>query len=346
MNRKKFIKQSGLSLLSAGLTPYLSMANPQNNLFSSYKTSKPKPQYDVIIIGGSFAGLSAALTLARCLRTVLVVDAGKNRNRFSKQANNALALDGKTPKSIISNSIDQLNKYEKYLDLLQDSVIDIERKNNEFTITTTNGLQSNANKIVFATGAVDQLPSIKGLQEQWGKNVHHCPYCDGFETFEGNTILIAHQFQGLELLPSLKHWCSNLQVCFNGMANIPEPLTNLLNKNNIKWHNEEIIEVVSKRDGTLNKLIYHSGKEESVNHIYIQPSTTFQINMAVKLGCKTNSNKQKLTTNEFMETSEKNIYAIGDIAAQSMEQIVWSINSGLLAAIHINRGMINEKFIY
>ncbi|MFY8005349.1 MAG: FAD-dependent oxidoreductase, partial [Chitinophagaceae bacterium] len=136
MNRKKFIKQSGLSLLSAGLTPYLSMANLQNNLFSSYKTNKPKPQYDVIIIGGSFAGLSAALTLARCLRTVLVVDAGKNRNRFSKQANNALALDGKTPKSIISNSIDRLNKYEKYLDLLQDSVIDIERKNNEFTITT------------------------------------------------------------------------------------------------------------------------------------------------------------------------------------------------------------------
>ncbi|MFY7652827.1 MAG: NAD(P)/FAD-dependent oxidoreductase [Chitinophagaceae bacterium] len=345
MHRKKFIKEAGFTVLASSFLPNLTIDKQKEVLYKAITKEKPKALYDVIIIGGSYAGLSAALTLARCLRSVLVIDADSARNRFSNEAHNALTVEGKSPKSIKKIAVEQVSKYEKHLDLIADFAVKVERNKQQFNVYTQQGNISTSANIIFATGAVDALPNIKGLKEQWGKNVHHCPYCHGFETNQGETVLIASQFQGLELLPSLKHWCSKLSVCFNGVNEVPQALIDVLKKNNISWNDEIISEVVSGKDGLLKKLVFNNGKEQKINHIYIQPTTEYQISLGLSLGCKTNAEKKKLVTNEFMQTSEKNIYAVGDIAAQSMEQITWSLNSGMLAAIHINRNLVNEQFI-
>ncbi len=347
MNRKDFLTQSSLLALAGTMLPLSSFAHNDETASFSFGKSiiLPENEYDVIIVGGSYAGLSAALTLARCLRKVLVIDAGKPRNRFAKQAHNALTVEGNSPADIQKLAVAQVKLYDEYLDLMSDEVIEVKKEEDKFSIKTKTSAQSKASRIIFATGGTDELPSIKGLAEQWGKNVHHCPYCHGFESRKGQTVLLSEQFQGLELLTSLKHWCENLLVCFQGEVNVPEQMTTLLEKNKIQWTNKKVVEIVSNKNGTLKALLFDDGSTQNVNHIYIKPKTTYQIQWGVALGCKQDEQKRHLVTDEFMQTSEKGIYAVGDISSQSMGQIVWSINSGMMAGVAINRELVNAGFI-
>lgn len=347
MNRKDFLTQSSLFTLAGMMLPISGFANNDETIDYSFgkNVTLPENEYDVIIIGGSYAGLSAALTLARCLRKVLVIDAGKPRNRFATKAHNALTVEGKSPADIQKLALKQISVYEEYFDLMKDEVVEIKKEDDKFRIETKSSAQSKAPQIILATGGVDELPPIKGIEQQWGKNVHHCPYCHGFESRKGQTVLISEQFQGLELLTSLKHWCEKLLICFQGEANIPEQMTAILEKNKIQWTNKKVIEVISNRNGTLKELVFEDNTTQQVNHIYLKPKTTYQIKWGVALGCKQDEQKRHLITDEFMQTSEKGIYAVGDISSQSMGQIVWSINSGMMAGVSINRELVTANFV-
>lgn len=213
MNRKDFLTQSSILALGGSLLPFASVANEANDVTPGKRVVEPDSDYDVIIVGGSYAGKSAALILARCLRKVLVIDAGKPRNRFAEEAHNALTVEGESPAKIQKLAAKQISPYEMYIDLLSDEVIDVGKEDGKFGIKTKSSKQSRAPHIIFATGAVDELPPIKGIAEQWSKNVHHCPYCHGFESRNGQTVLISEKFQGLELLTSLNHWCEDLLIC-------------------------------------------------------------------------------------------------------------------------------------
>ncbi len=345
MNRKDFLTQTSLLALGGSLLPFAGFAGEKEGIPLGKLVVQPQNEYDVIIVGGSYAGLSAALTLARCLRKVLVIDAGKPRNRFADKAHNALTVEGKSPKEIQKLALSQVKLYDEYLDLMNDELVEVKKEEDKFSIKTKSSAQSKASRIIFATGGIDELPSIKGIAQQWGKNVHHCPYCHGFESRKGQTVLISEQFQGLELLTSLKHWCENLLIVFQGEVSIPEQMTAILEKNDIQWINKKIVEVKSNKNGTLKELLFDDGSTQKVNHIYLKPKTTYQIQWGVALGCKQDEQKRHLATDEYMQTSEKGVYAVGDISSQSMGQIVWSINSGLMAGVAINRDLVNGSFV-
>ncbi|MCU0322503.1 MAG: NAD(P)/FAD-dependent oxidoreductase [Chitinophagaceae bacterium] len=341
MNRKDFIKSAGIFSLSTGLVPVFASENFKDEFLN--QAVFINQEYDVIIIGGSYAGLSAALTLSRALRKVLVIDLNYPRNRFSNNAHNAILIEGQKPSEIYKEVKSQLSIYKPYLDIVNDEAVEVAHKDNKFIVTTKKSAEAIASKLIFATGATDTLPNIKGIQQQWGKTVHHCPYCYGFESKNGRTLLISESFRGLELLPSLKHWCSNLTVCFQGIDNIPEQIKNLLNKNGIQWNNKIIIEIAPKKN-KLVEIVYSDQSTENVNHIYLKPITNFQTRLAEKIGCKLNET-QRIITDDFMLTNIANVYAIGDISSKSLGQIIWSANSGFLAAVAINRNMVDASFI-
>lgn len=339
MNRKDFLQSAGLMALGTSLMPLTAsgMGNDPSSFFN--KVQKPKSTYDVIVIGGSYAGLSTALTLARCLRNVLVIDTGKPRNRFAEKAHNGLLMDGLPPQEIQKIATEQLQAYKSYVDKLEDEAIDVKNNENEFTIATKNSGECKAGYVVFATGAKDDLPAIKGLKEHWGKTVHHCPYCYGFESSKGKTLLLTKDFQGLELLGSLQHWSEKLVVAFQTQAAIPDQLKGFMEKQSITWTKENLVEVRSVNKGQQTEIVYEGGNTEKVDHIYLKPQTTYQTKLAEKLGCETNETK-RLTTDDFMLTSQPGIYAVGDISSKSMGQIIWAANSGMLAGVHINNQMI------
>jgi thioredoxin reductase len=136
--------------------------------------------HDVIVVGGSFAGLSAAMQLARARRRVLVIDAGRPRNRFAAAAHGFLGQDGKPPREIQREALRQLLAYPTVA-FVEGEAVSARRTEGGFTVALADGGEAAATCLILAIGMADELPPIPGLQERWGATVLHCPYCHGYE---------------------------------------------------------------------------------------------------------------------------------------------------------------------
>ena len=183
-SRRKFIQQSSLALTALAL-PFPMTA------FSKFNKMTDNKNFDVIIIGGSYAGLSSAMALGRSLRNVLIIDNGKPCNIQTPHSHNFLTQDGKTPKDISASAKKEVEKYEtiKFYKGIAISGVKIE---NGFEITTATNDKFTAKKLIFATGIKDTMPNIKGFSECWGISIIHCPYCHGYEHRYQNTGIIAN----------------------------------------------------------------------------------------------------------------------------------------------------------
>ena len=139
-----------------------------------------KPGFDAIIIGGSYAGLSAAMTLGRAMRQVLIIDSNKACNRFAPHSHNFITQDGQTPAAIAEAARIQVLAYPT-IQVVQGLSVAARGEDGGFEIEVETGAVYQAKKLLFATGLHDLLPEIEGLKECWGKSVIHCPYCHGYE---------------------------------------------------------------------------------------------------------------------------------------------------------------------
>lgn len=136
-------------------------------------------QYDVLVIGGGAAGLSAAVTLARSLRRVLVVDAGQPRNAPAHAAHNLLGREGINPHDLLSVGRREARAYGA--EIVSDEAIRVRRDGSTFIVSLASGREVFARRLLLATGLVDELPDVPGLRTLWGSRVLHCPYCHGYE---------------------------------------------------------------------------------------------------------------------------------------------------------------------
>ena len=146
--------------------------------------------YEVIIIGGSYSGLSAALALGRSLRKVLVIDGGKPCNRFTPHSQNFLTHDGRKPAEISAIAKEQVLQY-KTVEFLEDVALNAEKTEQGFTVETDRGTFQ-SKRLILAAGLRDILPDIPGIAECWGKSVIHCPYCHGYEFHSQKTGILAN----------------------------------------------------------------------------------------------------------------------------------------------------------
>jgi thioredoxin reductase len=168
MNRYAFIKGAGAFTASLLFYPF------------QLKPMKEQSQFDVLIIGGSYAGLSAAMALARAMRKVLIVDSGKPCNRQTPQSHNLITQDGATPAQIAAIAKEQVLAYPT-VQFKNDMVTTISGSNNAFIIETAVGEKVRAGRVLFAAGIRDIMPPIDGFEACWGISVIHCPYCHGYE---------------------------------------------------------------------------------------------------------------------------------------------------------------------
>jgi thioredoxin reductase len=146
--------------------------------------------YDVIIVGGSYAGLSAGLQLARARRQVLVIDAGQRRNRFAATSHGFLGQDGQAPEVIAAEGRSQLMEYPT-VTWVQGSAVQVNQPVEGFSVRTEHSGTFHARRLILATGVVDELPAVEGLKERWGTRVFHCPYCHGYELDQGRIGVLA-----------------------------------------------------------------------------------------------------------------------------------------------------------
>lgn len=296
--------------------------------------------FDVIIIGGSYAGLSAAMSLGRALRDVLVIDAGQPCNRQTPHSHNFFTRDGDKPSELAALGKQQVLKYET-VRFVNDIAVKGEKHQNDFSITTANGDVYTASKLLFATGLKDELPDIKGVSECWGISALHCPYCHGYEVKHNKIGILGNAEVGYELGKLISNWTKDLKVYTNGPSTINEEGTAKLTQHNIPIIEKEISHLDHK-NGHLERIVFKDGSSENVQAVFVRSVLTQHCEIPMQLGCELTEHGF-LTVNGFQQTNVHGVFAAGDNTTM-LRSVAAAVASGNKAGAVINKLLIDESF--
>jgi thioredoxin reductase len=296
--------------------------------------------FDVLIIGGSYAGLSAAMSLGRARRNVLIIDSGNPCNKQTPHSHNFITQDGKTPGEIFASARQQVEKYPTlaFYDGLATHAIQTE---NGFQITTSNGDNFAAKKLIFATGIKDIMPDIEGFAACWGISVIHCPYCHGYEYSLEKTGILANGDVAFELGKLIKNWTSDLTIFTNGKSTLTNDQLAKLSEHAINIVETELKRIEHK-NGHIENLVFKDGTSKPMKALYARPAFEQHCDLPKQLGCElTEQNYVKV---DFLQkTSVHGIYACGDNTIM-MRSIANVVAAGSMAGAAVNRELIEESF--
>ncbi|SFT37501.1 Thioredoxin reductase [Lishizhenia tianjinensis] len=299
-----------------------------------------KKQFEVIIIGGSFAGLSAGLTLGRSLTPTLIIDSGEPCNAPTPHAHNLITHDGKVPGEIAHLGKKDLEKYD-HVEFINNRVVHIEQKEDQFLILTDTDEEYFAEQIIFATGVKDLLPETKGFKECWGKTIIHCPYCHGYEAKNTKTGILAKGEQAFEKAKMIFHWTKDLTIFTNGPHEMTAEQLEILSKKNISVLEKEIKSYLHD-EGKLEALEFMDNTRMELDHLYALLPTAQPNSLAIDLGIEI-SESGHIVTNEFQTTSQPKILAAGD-GTTPMRSLSQAIAQGNIAGVVANRTYIQNKY--
>ena len=207
--------------------------------FEIYDNMTNKKNFDVIVVGGSYAGLSAAMALGRALRNVLIIDSGLPCNRQTPHSHNFITHDGEKPNDITEKAKEQTLKYDT-VNFYNGLATDGKKTENGFAITTQKNETFTAKKLVFATGIKDLMPDINGFSECWGISVIHCPYCHGYEVRKEKTGILANGNIAFYYAQLIRNWTDDLAIFTNGKSTLTKEQTNKIVNHKIPIIENEI----------------------------------------------------------------------------------------------------------
>lgn len=301
---------------------------------------KDATPFEVIIIGGSYAGLSAALALGRSLRNVLVIDAGKPCNRQTPHSHNFITHDGRRPAEISGQAKDQVLQYPT-VSFLNDLVVSATRESNEFHIRTEKGKSFVAKKILLATGISDLMPDIKGFKECWGISVLHCPYCHGYEVRNTKIGILGNGEQGLELVKLIQNWSKDLVLFTNGPSSLSPAHMEITNKLKVTIVESPIAEL-EHTHGQLKNIVLQDGSIVPLQAVFARVPFKHHTAIAEQLGCEfTEMNFIKAT--DFGQTTVEGVFAAGDNSTP-MRSVSIAVANGTKAGAWINHTLIESAF--
>lgn len=266
--------------------------------------------YDVIIVGGSYSGISAGLQLARARRQVLVIDAGRRRNRFASHSHGFLGQDGRAPGTIASEAREQLLAYPTVTWVSQ-TAIQASTSPSGFRVSVERGEQFTARRLVLATGVVDKLPDIPGVFERWGQRVFHCPYCHGYELDGGHIGVLAASPLAIHHALMLPDWGPTTLLLNRVFEPDAEQLASLAARG-VTVIDEPVLSVSGEQaDVTLA-----SGQVITFAGLFTQPRTYMSSPLAEQLGCEFEAGPtgEFIKVDAMRETSVKGVFACGDAA--------------------------------
>jgi thioredoxin reductase len=297
--------------------------------------------YDVVIIGGSYAGLSAALPLARARKKVMIIDAGLRRNRFAAHSHNFLTQDGREPAAIIADAKQQLEKYST-ISWMNASVVDVQAVSHHYDIFTEDENHKyttiQSEKIIIATGVKDELPEIEGLSQRWGKSVFHCPYCDGYELNLGQLGMLYSGSHSIHMALMLPDW-GNTTLFLNGAISIEEIDPVILDQL-IQRHVALDTRKISKIEHYC-ELKFENDEQMQLDGIFVSTFMKISCSWIAKLGLEIDMNEygEAIQTNAMKQTNLKNIYACGDIT-RSGGSVAFSVADGVMAGVATHKSFV------
>lgn len=333
MTRREIIKQGGLAL-TALVIPFPFAA------FTKYNNMTAIKKFDVIIIGGSYAGLSAAMALGRSLRNVLIIDGGQPCNKQTPHSHNFLTQDGKTPHEIATLAKEQVEKYDT-IQFYNGFATTGTKTETGFEITTDTNDKFTAVKLIFATGIKDTMPEIKGFSECWGISVIHCPYCHGYEYRNQNTAIIANGARAFHLASMVSNLTKNVTLLTNGKADFDAEQIQKLKKHKIQIIETKISELEHK-EGHIENIVFSDNTKLKFTAAYAAIPFIQHSNIPEKLGCEL-TEQGYIKVDDFKKTTVEGIYACGDNAAM-MRSVANAVYSGNVAGAIVNGALVQEQF--
>lgn len=296
--------------------------------------------FDVIIIGSSYAGLSAALTLGRSTRNILVIDAGKPCNRQTPHSHNFLTHDGDRPADIARAAKEEVLKYPT-VRFLEGKAISAERTDGIFSVEVDNKGSFTARKILLATGLKDVLPDIKGLAACWAISAIHCPYCHGYEVKNEKIGLLMNGEHAFDMAKNLHLWNKDLTILTNGKSQLNAEQTEKLKSKSITILEDELVEL-EHQNGQLENVVFKNGERLNFKAIYVKPEIEQHVNFNEQLGFELTELKT-IKVNEQQQTTAEGVYAAGDCTTL-FRSLSFITAAGTIAAVMINKELISEDF--
>lgn len=294
--------------------------------------------YDVIVVGGSYAGLSAAMQLARARRTVLVIDAGLPRNRFAAEGHGFLGQDGRAPRDILRDAIRQLQAYPTFT-LRHGEATGASGQEGAFTVSLADGTQEQGARLILATGVSDELPPIAGMKERWGVTVLHCPYCHGYEVADQPLGVVAAHPLSVHQAALIPDWGPTTYFT-QGLFEPTADEAAGLEARGVTIERSSVSELLGTSPA-LEGVRLADGRTVPVAALFVASMVRPASPLAGILGCAMTDAPMgaHVQVDDWKQTSVPGVYAAGDAAAM-MHNATLASAAGVMAGVGAHRSLL------
>ena len=296
--------------------------------------------YDVIVIGGSYAGMAASLQLVRARRSVLVIDAGERRNRFASHSHGFLGQDGVAPAEIAAGARRQLEAYPT-LSWHEGRAEACSGQVDNFTVTTADGELHRGRRVLLAIGVADQLPAIPGLKERWGRTVFHCPYCHGYEIGQERIGIIGTGPMSIHQAELLTDW-GEVTLLANGRVELSGDVRATLEHRGVTLEEAPVDRIEGHADVAMA-----DGRRLPFSGLFTATRTSPSGALAEALGCALEETPMGIQVNINAEnrTSVPGVFACGDVA-QAPHSVSLAVGNGAMAGAQVHRSLLWPETVH
>ena len=296
--------------------------------------------YDVVIVGGGTAGLSGAIVLGRCRRRVFLCDVGQPRNQASRAVHCLLGHEGTPPTELLARARRELEQYTT-VESHADRVTKITPIGNRFAVACADGFTVTARKVLLTTGLTDEVPQIEGIEQLYGRSVHHCPYCDGFEHRDQPLAVYGAGDKGADLALMMKQWSSDVILCTDGASDVSSTMQSRLKQHDIAIWAQRIARLEGTEDGVLQRIHMQGGNVLDRTAIFFTTGCQQTSDLSAALGCARDKKGGIVTDPVTEESSVRGVYVAGD-ASRDVLLVAVAIAEGAKAGVAINRALLQE----
>lgn len=301
---------------------------------------KETTDFDAIIVGGSYAGLSAAMALGRSLRQVLIIDSGLPCNRQTPHSHNFITQDGEHPSAIAEKARFQIAAYPT-VEFYHGLAIDAGKTASGYEVNTQEGHVFRAKKLIFATGINDVMPDIEGFQACWGISVIHCPYCHGYEFRKRKTAIMANGERAFHVASLVNNLTDDITILTRGAADFTATQIDKLKKHDIKIVEDDVVKIEHEH-GHVKCVVFRDGHTIPFDAVYAAVPFVQHSDIPFALGCE-RTQQGHIKVDMFQKTSVEGVFACGDNSSM-MRSVAYAVATGNIAGAMVNHQLVEEEF--
>jgi thioredoxin reductase len=293
-------------------------------------------EYDVAVVGGGAAGLSAALVLVRARRAVVVIDAGTPRNAPAAHMQGFLSRDGMPPTELLAAGRAEVAGYGGHL--VSGTVTDVRRNDGSFELTLADGQAVSARRVLVTTGLRDELPDLPGVRERWGRDLLHCPYCHGHEVRDQRLGVLGGNPDAVQHALVVRQWAADV-VFFTHTGTLTTDEREQLVARGIGVVDGPVGRLVVE-DDRLHGVELADGRFVRRDAVFVRPAFTPNSDLLTGLGCESHDNGW-VVADPTGRTSVTGVWVAGN-AVNPRAQVITAAGEGSAAAIAINADLVDE----